>query len=268
MARAHRHYLAGQIWHLTHRCHKRQFLLKFARDRQAWIGWLFEARKRFGLCVLDYMVTSNHIHLLVYDREGRDVIPNSMQLVAGRSGQEYNHRKQRKGAYWEDRYHATAVETGEHLRQCLAYIDLNMVRAGAVAYPEQWPDCGYVETQHPKTRWRIIDEEQLKGLAEANSLAALQQACRLRVEAVLERELLGRQSHWTESIAVGRPEYVEAFQKQLGIKAKGQEIMPVEGGCQLKETETAYQGVFDDQEGGLSLENTFFWNRSLHPTMS
>ena len=109
MARAHRHYLAGQIWHLTHRCHKRQFLLKFARDRQAWIGWLFQARKRFELCVLDYMVTSNHIHLLVYDREGRDVIPDSMQLVAGRSGQEYNHRKQRKGAYWEDRYHATEI---------------------------------------------------------------------------------------------------------------------------------------------------------------
>jgi hypothetical protein len=31
MARAHRHHLAGQIWHLTHRCHQRQFLLKFAR---------------------------------------------------------------------------------------------------------------------------------------------------------------------------------------------------------------------------------------------
>ncbi len=59
MARAHRHYLPGMIWHLTHRCQERQFLLKFACDRQAWIGWLFEARQRFGLSVLDYMVTSN-----------------------------------------------------------------------------------------------------------------------------------------------------------------------------------------------------------------
>ncbi len=65
MARANRLYLVGQIWHLTHRCHQRQFLLKFARDRQTWIDWLFDARKRFGLCVLDYMVTSNDIHLLV-----------------------------------------------------------------------------------------------------------------------------------------------------------------------------------------------------------
>jgi putative transposase len=86
MARAHRHYLPGQIWHLTHRCHERQFLLQFIRDQQAWIGWLFEARKRLGLCVLDYMATSNHVHMLVDDREGGEVIPTSMQLAAGRVG--------------------------------------------------------------------------------------------------------------------------------------------------------------------------------------
>ncbi len=48
MARANRHYWAGQIWHLTHHFHQRLLLLRFARDRQAWIDWLFEARKRFG----------------------------------------------------------------------------------------------------------------------------------------------------------------------------------------------------------------------------
>jgi putative transposase len=34
-------------------------------------------------------------------------------LVAGRTGQEYNQRKWRKGAFWEDRSHATAIESGE-----------------------------------------------------------------------------------------------------------------------------------------------------------
>ena len=70
---------------------------------------------------------------------------NPPRRTAGRVGQEYNLRKERRGAFWEDRYHATAVESGVHFRQCLAYIDLNMVRAGVVAHPEQWPDCGYVE---------------------------------------------------------------------------------------------------------------------------
>ncbi|MEW5980278.1 MAG: transposase, partial [Acidobacteriota bacterium] len=239
---------------------QRQFLLKFARDRQAWMAWLFEARKRFGLCVLDYMVTCNHIHLLVYDRQGRDVIPDSVQLVAGRSGQEYNQRKKRRGAYWEDRYHATAVETGEHLRQCLLYIDLNMVRAGAVAHPEQWPECGYVEIQHPKARWRMIDEDQLMELVGVNGRGALQQLCREQVEAALERGLEGRQSQWTESIAVGTPQYLAALERQLGVRAKGRAMQPVEGGYQLRETERVYQRLLSGEKAAPSLQNTFFWN--------
>ena len=47
-----------------------------------------------------------------------------MQLTAGRHAQEYNQRRKRKSAYWEDRYHATAIETGKHLLRCLVYIDL------------------------------------------------------------------------------------------------------------------------------------------------
>ena len=128
MPRANRHYIPGYIWHITHRCHKKEFLLKFARDRRRWIGWLFEAKKRYGLSILNYTVTSNHIHLLVLDNGGYGTIPRSMQLIAGRTGQEYNQRKKRKGAFWQDRYHATAVESDDHLTRCMVYIDMNMVQ--------------------------------------------------------------------------------------------------------------------------------------------
>jgi putative transposase len=57
-------------------------------------------------------------------------------LIAGRTAQEYNQRKSRQGAFWEDRYHATAVEADEHLHRGLVYIDSNMVRAGVVTHPE------------------------------------------------------------------------------------------------------------------------------------
>lgn len=42
MPRANRHFLPNHVWHITHRCHRREFLLKFARDRRGWVGWLFE----------------------------------------------------------------------------------------------------------------------------------------------------------------------------------------------------------------------------------
>ncbi|WP_232223077.1 transposase [Desulfosarcina sp. BuS5] len=138
MARAKRHFLPGHVWYITHRCHKKEFLFKFTRDRRRWLQWLFEAKKRYGIRILTYMVTSNHIHLLVFDGGERDVIPKSIQLVAGRTGHEYNQRKNRNGALWEDRYYATAVSSDLHLIQCIAYIDLNMVRAGVVDHPSKW----------------------------------------------------------------------------------------------------------------------------------
>jgi len=134
MARANRHFIPGQIWHITHRCHKRDSLLKLVKDRRGWMKWLHEAKLRYGLLVFNYMVTSNHVHILLFDDSGRDVISRSMQLVAGRTGQDYNQRKRRKGAFWEDRYHATAIEAENHLLRCLVYIDLNMVRAGCARH--------------------------------------------------------------------------------------------------------------------------------------
>ena len=115
MARAQRHYIPGQIWHITHRCPIREFLLKFSKDRLRWLQWLYEAKKRYGLEILNYTVTSNHVHLLVVGGNERDVIPNSIKLIAGRTGQEFNYRKNRKGAFWEDRYHATAIESNVRL---------------------------------------------------------------------------------------------------------------------------------------------------------
>ena len=58
MPRANRLYIPGYVWHITHSCHKKEFLLKFDKDRRLWLQWLFEARKRFSLTVLNFAVTS------------------------------------------------------------------------------------------------------------------------------------------------------------------------------------------------------------------
>ncbi len=92
MPRANRYFIPGYVWHITHRCHKKKFLLGFGRDRQVWIKWLFEARKRYDLEILNYTVTSNHVHLLVYNGPDRETILRSIQLVAGRTAQEYGCR--------------------------------------------------------------------------------------------------------------------------------------------------------------------------------
>jgi hypothetical protein len=100
MPRARRHFIPGCIWHQsslfklpsslyraspdkspdkssdrynasgfafgfdpTGRCHKKEFLLKFAKDRRRWMHWLFEAKKRYGLSVLNYMIKEGTLWL-------------------------------------------------------------------------------------------------------------------------------------------------------------------------------------------------------------
>jgi len=57
----------------------------------------------------------------------------------------YNRRHNRRGYFWGDRFKSVIVEKGETLINCLAYIDLNPLRAGLVDRPEEyrWNSLGY-----------------------------------------------------------------------------------------------------------------------------
>jgi REP element-mobilizing transposase RayT len=57
----------------------------------------------------------------------------------------YNRRHHRRGYFWGDRFKSVIVENGETLINCLAYIDLNPLRAGLVERPEdyRWNSLGY-----------------------------------------------------------------------------------------------------------------------------
>ncbi len=259
MARANRHYVPGHIWHVTHRCHKREFLLKFAKDRLRLMQWLYEAKKKHDLMILNYMITSNHIHLLVYDHGGRDVIPKSIQLLAGRIGQEYNIRKKRNGAFWQDRYHATAVETGEHFRKCIVYIDLNMVRTGTISHPSQWYWCGYNEIQNSRRKNILIAYEKLRELAGYETLDTFQAAHRKWVDESLISRENKRESQWTDSIAIGSNKFVNKIFSQLGARAKGHRILEVGQAFQIREELEPYNALFDSKKCNIDHENTHDW---------
>ncbi len=259
MARANRHFIPGHVWHLTHRCHKREFLLKFGKDRLRWMQWLYEAKKRYGLVILNYVVTCNHVHLIVHGKNGGETIPKSIQLLAGRTGQEYNRRKKRKGAFWEDRYHATAIETGEHLLRCLVYVDLNMVRAGVVSHPEQWPHGGYKEIQRPRRRNIIIEYEILGHLSGFNNFEDFQLAHRRWVQSELSGGKAKRAGYWTQSIATGSRSFIETVKMQMRSFAIGRRVRKNVEGFDLRERQSPYIAFFDTEKSDMEGENLLFW---------
>ena len=71
----------------------------------------------------------------------------------------YNKRHHRKGFFWSDRFKSVIVDNGETLINCLAYIDLNPVRAGICERPEEyrWCSLGYHIQTHNKDHLLSLD---------------------------------------------------------------------------------------------------------------
>lgn len=195
----------------------------------------------------------------MHDARERHVIPQSMQLIAGRVGQEHNRRKNRKGAFWEDRYHATAVETGEHLCRCLVYMDLNMVRAGVVSHPAEWEHGGYKEIQQPRQRKSLIHYDKLCSHLGMGKYELLREAHREWVEDALKANSNSREDKWTQSVAVGSRDFIERTKAALGVRAKGRKLQDSGAACELREPQLLYQRDFDSEKYGLSVENTYCW---------
>jgi REP element-mobilizing transposase RayT len=216
-------------------------LLKFLRDRRRWRHWLFEAKRRYGLVVLNYIATSNHVHLLVVD-QGNNEIAKSMQLVAGRTAQEFNKRKRRNGAFWEDRYHATAVQSDQHLVRCLVYIDLNMIRAGVVQHPRHWEVSGYHEIQAARRRKGIIDHDSLRRLTGVSAAEELRNKHEKWITD--ELPLSRRSSIWTDSVGVGDEAFLTDLKSQLGVTGYHKEIRSVDGVQTLREAKNCYTWRF------------------------
>ncbi len=78
---------------------------------------------------------------LLYWRNRLSDLSRYVQEIKQRFSRWFNKRHQRKGYFWGDRFKSVIIERGEALLNCLAYIDLNPVRAGLVERPEDYRWC-------------------------------------------------------------------------------------------------------------------------------
>ena len=86
-----------------------------------------------------------------YFREKWENLSEFVKEIKQRFSHFYNRRHDRKGFFWSERFKSVIVDNGETLINCLAYIDLNPIRAGIVNKPEgyRWCSLGYhVQTEN------------------------------------------------------------------------------------------------------------------------
>ncbi len=217
MPRRTRNWLDCSCYHLTHRCLDRNYFFEHSITRDTYMKELREMIERFKIDILDYIVTSNHVHLLVYAGKGTE-IAMGMQYLQGRMAQRYNMLRGREGAFWSGRYHATLIENGIHLSQCMFYIDYNMMRSGIVSHPSEWKHSGYHELCGAKMRYMIINKRKLLSRLGMSGEDNRFKEWYVRTIDSKSSIYMKRVEYWTESLAVGDESWIGKIKGLIGYK--------------------------------------------------
>lgn len=137
MARLPRLTVAGYPHHVIQRGNNRQPIVKTDADREVLLELIGENAKKHQVAINAYVLMDNHFHLLLTP-ETVEGVPLMMQAVGRRYVRHFNDLHQRSGTLWEGRYKSTLIQTDRYLLACMAYLDLNPVRAGMVSDPRQY----------------------------------------------------------------------------------------------------------------------------------
>lgn len=152
MARLPRLTLPGQPHHVIQRGNNRQAIFMDREDREMLLALLGEHAARLQVALHAYVLMDNHFHLLATP-SSETGLPQWMQAVGRRYVRYFNDRHGRSGTLWEGRYRSTLIQTERYFLACMAYIDLNPVRAGMVidARDYAWSSHGhYAGLRHDK----------------------------------------------------------------------------------------------------------------------
>lgn len=142
MPRLPRFNLPGIPQHVVQRGNNRQAIFFDDSDCFAYLEWLGQGARAYGVSVHAYVLMTNHVHLLLTPGVSGG-IGRLMQFLGRHYVQYINHTYRRSGTLWEGRYKASVVQRVHYFLVCQRYIELNPVRANMVANPSDYPWSSY-----------------------------------------------------------------------------------------------------------------------------
>lgn len=226
MARLPRVSLAGLPHHVVQRGNNRQAIFVDAQDREFLVELLGAQSRLLGVALHAYVLMDNHFHLIATP-DSAQAMSLLMQSVGRRYVRYFNQRTQRTGTLWEGRYRSALVQPETYLLTCMAYVDLNPVRAGLAVTAADFPWSSYGHYAGQRVD-RAITPHPLVW-AMGNTPFAREAAYVQRVRTGVSES---DQRAVTESVlhgwALGAPSFVADLQKSTPRRlAKGKPGRPV-----------------------------------------
>ena len=142
MARQPRLALPGYPHHVIQRGNNRQPIVLDETDRRMLYSLWLEESQRHKVAVNAYVLLDNHFHMLLTPPSD-EAMSLMMQSVGRTYVRYFNKRHNRSGTLWEGRYKSSLIDSEAYLLTCMAYIDLNPVRAGLAESAEDFSWSSY-----------------------------------------------------------------------------------------------------------------------------
>ncbi|MCI0516332.1 MAG: transposase [Woeseiaceae bacterium] len=145
MGRQPRIFIPGYPHHIVQRGHNRSAVFGDAADYYYYLKNLIEWKNNYRIGVYAYCLMTNHVHLVLVPHEDGSAVSRLMRRLSARQGRRVNRLDNRLGTLWSGRFKSSVVDTDRYLMACLRYVELNPVRAGIVARPEDYPWSSYAQ---------------------------------------------------------------------------------------------------------------------------
>ena len=136
MARLPRLVLPGLPYHVTQRGNRRQPTFFGEEDYALYLKLLRFWCAKAETAVWAWCLMPNHVHLVLVPARPEGLAA-ALAPAHRRYTWEINQRQGWRGFLWQSRFASCPMDEA-HLHACLRYVELNPVRAGLVARPEQW----------------------------------------------------------------------------------------------------------------------------------
>jgi putative transposase len=137
MPRQPRSLLGDGIFHVTARGVARMVIYRDLDDFSQFVHLLASVVPRFCWRRHAFCLMPNHYHLVV--ESTRRNLSDGLHRLNGLYAQGFNHRYERSGHVFQNRFGARLIEGERQLGNVCAYVLDNPVRAGLTATAEDWP---------------------------------------------------------------------------------------------------------------------------------
>ena len=190
------------------RCNNKEFLFD-DRSFRLFLDLLQETCDKYGALLYNYCLMTNHVHLL-FEVGADDVLSRFMHRLANVFAKRFNVIRGRKGHLWEGRFVSTIIEAPTYFLRCMAYIDLNPVRAGMVEEPGDYPWSAH--------RHLAAENESIIRLHDMYLGLGKSRAKRYQVYTKLLQEEAARAPYsLAGTLFVGSGLFTQRLQKRFGI---------------------------------------------------